>query len=59
MPNRVPALRVQICEEISLVESVIETQCILCIENLHGFGTDLVICTEDVRGCVVTRAGAA
>ena len=36
MPNHVPALRVQICEEISQVESVIETKCILCIENPHG-----------------------
>lgn len=48
MPNRVPALRVQVCEEISQVESVIETKCILCIENLHDFGTDLAICAEEV-----------
>lgn len=59
MPNRFPALRVQICEKISQVESVIETKCILCIEDLHGFGTDLAICAEEVYGCVVTRAGAA
>ena len=59
MLNRVPALRVQICEEISQVESVIETKCILCIENLHGFGADLAICAEEVQGCMVTRVGAA
>ena len=48
MPNRFPALRVQICEKISQAESVIETKCILCIEDLHGFGTDLAICAEEV-----------
>ena len=57
MPNCVPALKVQICEEIAQVEPIIETKCILCIGNLHSFGTDLAICAE-VQGCVVTRAGA-